>query len=371
MRRLNDFIKQITTWLIACILVLVLQNQVWGYNFEVVIYEQDGTVHQLPYTYRWVPEGTQIDLNDSQLPGWKNPYMGPDSSLYIRIYWLLGAGPDSVGMQIYTDNTNPINPEQGYPEYTGDADNPGGLVFVDEDLGSDIYVPLAWRVLKGIWHTSPPPAHYHPPNYSEVANVFETVVDESRVEISTNLDVNGDGWVDEVGQEEPYVQYDVNNDDKIGVISILSNYEIAVTGLNEPTGWDPPYNIWDPVQLRWENADGEEIPTGRVGYWAPYLWMKDKKDGDPNLTPMEEELALGEDSPYAQSGYPNACYASPQVWAVYAPGGPPQTSKYFQYAEMNFGQPYRYISVVVTCNFGRMPTWGEYKTRLIIELYDI
>ena len=341
--------------------------------FEVTIVDKNGPV--IPTIYNWGSVSWDDIANGTALP-WQTPDPS-GNGLAIKITWV----PDplnspAVGVQIYTDNYNGVPPY----EYTGSADNPGGLVL------SGVYIPMCWRVFT-YFGTGNPPGTMTGPNQYQL-KIDEVKIDETNIERSLLYDaacswpdVNGDGliWIDGSPSNPPALCYDMNGDGVIGKCVIISDYAAiwpqakAYIELFEPSGWAPPYNIWDAGDNRWENASGNPIPAGRIGYYPCYLWMIDKnrnpivngipQDPNHNKTPMEDE-------PYrtVQGNPINACYAT----VVAMDRGMAGDVDGIQHAEHTFAWRNNIIYVVLGAKFGNATAVGTYGCNTItVELYGL
>lgn len=297
--------------------------------FDVSIVDSNGAPHDI-YDWGDIP---WADIANGTAPPWQTPdYNG--NGLAIKIVWVSDpADNPAVGIQIYTDNWNGARPFR----YRGRLDNPSGLVRAQLP-GAKNFIPLCWRVL----------THFP---YVSQRMVYERVVDELNIEYSLGMNVNGNWnppWI------EPNVEYDMNGDGIIGEYHILSDRPNAYLELLEPPGWNPPP----------EGYPNGQIPPRRVGYYACYLWMIDKRKGDSGLTPMEEE-------PYRDSdGNPiNACYAT--VRAIPRVGYPNDVDG-IQHAEHDFGWGSNIIYVILGANFGKASSIGTYGSNTItVELYAL
>lgn len=242
----------------------------------VVVVDANGATYT---TYDW----GMVDLNDPAVK-WRTPSQTEGRA--IKINYLLGDDTSGRGILICTTNAGDVQ----------------GLIGLD---GSNI--STSWRVTDTF------------PNSSE-RTVYEKVIFEGDIEVTTGLDLNG------VGGVTPGITLDVNGDGDIeDYLALLSDRADAYLVIDTAYTWPDPK---------------------RLGRYPCYLWMLD--DGAANVPYTAGDL------------YEDASYAT-IVDSAYG----------IQHAENTFGDwNDREIYVGVGANFGKANV-TTYSANLTVQLYAL
>lgn len=248
----------------------------------------------------------------------------------IKIEYLFGnvGSVYATGIQMYTDNKNGT-----VYDYTGDASNPAGLVGA---TNSGHYLPCAWRVVD---------------NVSDLTNtIYENVINENNFEKTNTCAASAHGAVYDA--EAGVYRIDINEDGQL-----TSDVVFNVNGGN--LSWISLLSNLPYADLQRED-NGPGPGDNGVGFYASYIWMLDKYQGDPAKTPMEET-----GGPYLPP-HETACYAT----IVNAVNG-------IQHAENKFSNdPGGYIAgspiyVKIGANFKDAQSQNYGTDTLTLEMYAL